>query len=130
MRLLLLALVALAGCEAPCVADLDSDCAPLYADLSWDNVHAQTIEPSCAGAGCHSADEPAGGLTLTPADTAWSQLVEPASGAAHVIAGDAACSPMIKRTEADDGTVMPPGAQLSAAERCALQLWVDQGASR
>lgn len=127
---LLLALVLLAGCGSPCVEDLDLDCAPLYTDLSWANVHATTIEPSCASAGCHDADTAAGALVLTPADTAWAALVSPESGTAAVIAGDAACSDAIKRTESTGSDMMPPGAQLSEAERCVLRLWVDQGAAQ
>jgi len=117
------------GCDEPCVEDIDLDCSPLYSDLSWANVHATTIVPGCASAGCHSGDEPGGDLLLTPAATAWEQLVEPTEGAASVVAGDAACSPMIIRTESEsESLVMPPGAQLSEAERCVLRLWVHQGA--
>ncbi len=119
------------GCDPPCVQDLDLDCAPLYSDLSWDTVHASTIETSCASAGCHSADDAAGDLVLTPAQTAWVALVEPATGAARVLPGDAACSPMIIRTESEAAaSLMPPGAPLGEAERCVLRLWVQQGASR
>ncbi len=126
---LLVLLLLVTGCAEPCIEDIDLDCAPLYTDLSWANVHASTIGPSCASAGCHSGDDPADGLLLTPADTAWSQLVEPASGAASVVSGDAACSPMIIRAESESELlVMPPGAQLSEAERCVLRLWVHQGA--
>lgn len=126
----LLLLVTVLGCDPPCVDEIDLDCAPLYTDLSWDNVHANTVEPSCASAGCHSAGDSAGGLTLTPAETAWQQLVEPSAVAARVVAGDAACSPMIIRAESGSDTLaMPPGAQLSEAERCVLRLWVHQGAS-
>jgi hypothetical protein len=125
----LAALLLVAGCDAPCVEDIDLDCAPLYTDLSWTNVHATTIEPSCAAAGCHSSDAAAGDLVLTPAETAWEQLVESAPGSPPAVAGDASCSPMIIRLESEsDSLLMPPGAQLSDAERCVLRLWVQQGA--
>ena len=130
MRALVLAIALLGGCGAPCVEDLDLDCAPLYTNLDWSNVHAQTVSPSCAASGCHDDDTPAGGLSLTSPAVAWTQLVSPPSGDARVLAGDAACSPMIKRIEADGSGVMPPGAQLSEAERCVLRLWVAQGANQ
>ncbi len=64
---------------------------------------------------------------LDEIDAAWSALVDDG----RVLPGDAACSLLITRLEADDpAAAMPPGSPLSEAERCAVRQWVDDGAPR
>lgn len=122
------------GCpDAPCVEGLDDACAPLSSDVSWSNVYTTVIADGCAqgGTSCHSADGAQGGLSFGDEQTAWEQLVDPADGNPSVTPSDASCSEIMKRLESDDGNYqMPVGSPLSRPERCMVQLWIDEGASR
>lgn len=69
-----------------------------------------------------------GGLALTDRATAFTALTS--GGSRRAVAGDAACSGMIVRiTTAGHAWSMPPEAPLGEAERCALEHWVQNGAS-
>ena len=49
----------------------------------------------------------------------------------HLDAEELGCNSLIARLDSDeDRFVMPPGAPLPAAERCAVRQWVDAGAPR
>lgn len=128
------ALLLTVGCpETPCVEDLDETCTPLSSDVSWSNVYSTVIAEGCAqgGTSCHSADGVQGGLSLADEETAWSQLVETTDSDPAVIPSDASCSDLMKRIESGDPNYqMPVGSPLSAAERCMVQLWIDNGAPR
>lgn len=125
----------LAGCGSddaeagpPECVTVNLDCAPLY-QPTFDEVFARTLESSCASGGgsCHGSSGKRGGLTLTDVDEAHAALV---SGG-RVLPGDAACSELVVRLEgAGESWSMPPGRQLSEAERCAIRQWVDRGAAR
>ena len=123
----------LSGCpDEPCVEDLDLSCAPLSSDVSWSNVFSTVIAPNSAteGLSCHSAQGKQGGLDLSEADTAYEQLVQPSSGEARVIPGDASCSTLLIRMESENRNYqMPPGATLSDPQRCMVQQWIHEGAS-
>lgn len=112
------------GCDpAPerCVAV--SPCTPQYGP-TFDNVHTNTLATSCQLSGCHGDASDAGGLALgTGMDAAFSALLEDG----WVIPGDAGCSPAFVEIAAGR---MPPGAPLVEAEQCAVQQWIEQGASR
>ena len=126
-----------AGCGEPapsgeCVDTLDvATCNPLYSP-TFDEVYERTLAKTCAlsGASCHAAEGQAGGLSFESADAAYDHLTS--GETPHVIAGDAACSPLVERIEAtdDDARVMPPGSPLSDAERCAIEQWIENGAKR
>jgi hypothetical protein len=129
-------LVLASGCgtEDPtqaCVQSLDLTCAPLY-DPTFDQVFTRTLKPTCAlsGASCHAAEGAMGGLVLTDADSAYAALLGQDGGKGRVVAGDAACSLIIERLDATDARVMPPGAPLADAERCAVAQWIQNGAKR
>jgi hypothetical protein len=116
------------GCGRECVEDLPASCTPLY-DPTFDNVFNNTLRPTCAapGASCHSAAGERGGLVFEDPDRSYELLV----GEERALAGDAACSEMVVRIESDDpDVVMPPGAPLAAAERCAIAQWIAAGAPR
>jgi hypothetical protein len=125
------------GCSTPapastCVQGLDLTCSPLYSP-TFDQVYARTLHPTCAqsGASCHSAEGKQGGLDFDDPDRAYSLLLGEGGGKARVVAGDAACSLLVERIEsADKKSQMPPGSPLSAAERCALEQWIENGAKR
>lgn len=127
----------LAGCggeSAPpstCVAGLDRTCAPLYTP-TFDQVYARTLKPTCAlsGASCHASEGAMGGLVFADPDAAYAALLGQEGNKAHVVAGDAACSSIVERLSAPSATVMPPGAPLADAERCAVIQWIEDGAKR
>lgn len=123
---LVFAAFALAGCEAePCV-ELSASCTPLY-EPTFQNVHANTLVPSCAvaGASCHAAEGRQGGLDFSTAESAHAALL----GVARP--EDAACSPVLVRLESTEaGFAMPPGRPLSAEERCAIRRWIEAGSPR
>ena len=114
-----------------CVDDVDLSCAPLYTPESFDDIWAQTLQPSCAGGGasCHAPEGDQGGLSMADADSAYEALT--AGDDPLAVAGDATCGALIYHLESDDpDAVMPPGAQLSEAERCVIRIWLDDGAAR
>ena len=126
-RPLLVGLV-LAGCGpddlAP--APVDRDCAPQYAP-TFDNVHANTLVPNCAVSGCHNETSAQGGMSLEDIEDAFAEVGD------RVTAGDPENRELIMRVfSTSDDWRMPPGdeAPLSAAEQCALALWVLNGAER
>ena len=128
--LLCLTVVACADKEAVVEADtcveVETDCTPQY-EPTWDNVFAETLQPTCGvgGSSCHATDGAKGGLVLDDTDTAWSGLVEDG----RVLEGDAGCSLLIGRLESEDSAEqMPPGDRLSEEERCAVRLWIENGA--
>jgi hypothetical protein len=126
----LCALTGTVGCSddgATCVENLDSSCAPLY-EPTFDNLFSRTLEMRCgvAGGACHSAEGHQAGLVFDNADDSYANLVN----AGRVIPGDAACSLLVERIEGSGVPVMPPGAPMSDAERCAIETWIDNGAQR
>jgi hypothetical protein len=120
----------LVGCGDPplACAELDLTCTPLYAP-TFDNVYANTLATSCGDDrnACHSDSGRAGDLSLADPLTAYQELVDPAHD--RVRPGDVACSTLVARVySADEDLVMPAGSPLSAAEQCAIALWVAAGA--
>lgn len=126
---LLCAVLALASCSSgdpACVESPSADCQPLY-QPTYEEVFNRTIVPRCAvsGGACHSGSDAKGGLRMDDIDETYAQLV----GEGRVIPSDASCSLMVIRIEGEGG-LMPPGAKLSDAERCAVATWVANGAER
>ncbi|MCA9622577.1 MAG: hypothetical protein KC731_26335 [Myxococcales bacterium] len=113
------------GCGDDCV-EVALDCDPLY-EPTFANVHENTLVESCAvGSTCHTADARRGGLDLETADAAYAGLVDDG----RVVAGDPSCSLLAQRIASEGDDVMPPGAPLADAERCAILQWIDAGAPR
>ena len=106
--------------------DSPVDCAPLY-EPTFENVYANTIAPKCAvgGSSCHGS----GGhhFEFQGINVAYDAflrfgLVDPAAPG---------CGALERRIASDDPSyVMPVGAKLSDAERCAIHLWIRDGAKR
>ena len=113
----------LAGCSgAPCAPEPGA-CAPLY-EPTWDNVYANTLEPTCGLAGgCHGPDAATAGFEVSE-----DQDATYASFLGKLEPPDASCSLAIRRMHLDGASGMPPGAPLDDAEICAIQLWVEAGA--
>ena len=123
MRWLLVPL-SLVACEpAPQCADVSSDCDFLY-EPTFDNIHANTLLPSCALGGCHDAATAQAGLDMEEIETAYDSLLD-----GRVEPGNVNCSTLILKIE-NDRNGMPPGSPMSESERCVLRKWIDAGAPR
>lgn len=107
--------------------ELGATCQPLYEPV-YTEVFARTIKPRCAleGGSCHSRDGAKGGLIMEDFDATYDALV----GDGRVLAGDTKCSPLLARVGGTGEGLMPPGAPLSDAERCSLETWVRNGATK
>lgn len=102
------------------------------------SIQAATFTPSCTGAGCHSKvgqKAPAEGLDLSSAALAYQTMVGKASstcaGRTRVVAGDVAASYLMNKltgVSMCNGSKMPKGAGLSAAEIDAVRNWICSGA--
>lgn len=73
-----------------------------------------------------------GNLVMEDADDTYARLLGESDGRARVKPGDPACSLIVERLEAKSAEQrMPPGpTPLSAAARCDIVQWIDQGAAR
>lgn len=122
--------LALCGCpsdDPPACVTVDTACQPLYVP-TFDNVYANTLAVGCGSerVSCHSREGHQGGMSFEDPATAHAALL-----AGRVSPGDPSCSEMIVRvTSVGEPYQMPPGsgAELSAAEQCALIQWVESGA--
>ncbi len=127
------------GCSSPepaalsCVANLLTDCNPLYDPPLYSTIFSKILQPTCAsGTGtCHTSDAAMGGLVMEDADDAYARLLGDI-GHPRVLPFDPACSLIVIRLEAHDPNVrMPPGpTPLLASERCDVIQWIAAGASR
>lgn len=123
---------ALGGCSddgQPRCVTVDATCTPRY-QPTFANLYANTLRDSCGSQSsvCHSAAGRRGGLSMESADVAFAQLTDPATD--RVVAGDPACSEMVVRIHGTgEGYLMPPGAPLPAADRCAIEQWIAAGAT-
>lgn len=93
------------------------------------------LAPRCAG--CHGEADPAGGLSLSSAERAHSDLIDVASGTmdcggrVRVVPGDAERSLLLAKVTGTDlcGLLMPIGAApLSEDEIASIRDWIDGGA--
>lgn len=131
---LALSLALLGACDAgdgdrsEACTTYEPTCAPLY-EATYAQIFARTLQPTCAKAGvsCHGAGGGQGGLSFLDADRAHATLID----RGLVKPGDARCSELAIRIKASDPNVrMPPGRSLDAAEVCAIQKWIAEGAKR
>jgi hypothetical protein len=124
--LVCLLLLAAACSDDECV-EVDPNCTPLY-EPTFENVFNNTLLPKCgvSGGACHGDAGRQNGLGLVEIDEAYDLLLE-----SRVIPNDPSCSLIVRRIESDDPSfAMPPGAPLSAQERCAIEKWIANGAPR
>jgi hypothetical protein len=125
----LLAILTAIGCSSPekastCATPASTSCSPLY-DPTYEQVFARTLKPTCAAGGpsCHGGGK--GGFLIDDIDATYTRISE------RLTPGKPECSLVVDRlysTEA--GYAMPPGAQLSQAERCSIVQWIAAGAKR
>ena len=120
----LILLVGCGGGSGTCVTE--SACDALY-EPTYDNIFEQALKPTCGidGKTCHSAEGAAGGLVFDDIDQTYTTL----SDGGYL---DGECAELVARIDAldDPALLMPPGAALSDAERCAIRKWIDDGAPR
>ncbi len=117
------------GCSSPgqagaCKAPAPTTCSQLY-DPTFDQVFTRTLQPTCAagGSSCHSAGK--GGFLVDTIDATYTRI------SARLVAGKPECSEVVDRLySTETGYAMPPGAQLSEAERCSIVKWIAAGAKR
>ncbi len=116
---------ACSGDAATCVSELGASCQPLYQPV-YSEVFTRTLQPRCAleGGSCHSLEGAKAGLIMDDMDTTYQALVDEG----RVSPGDTTCSTLLVRLGGGGGGVMPPGAPLSEAERCAVEQWIRDGA--
>ncbi len=134
--MLLIAIIAVgAGCadDAPleCV-EVSAQCDPLYAP-EFDQIFVRTLQPKCAleGGSCHSIEGAKAGLIFEDADTTYDLLLGLTDGDQRVIPFDINCSILSSRISTSRSSLlMPPGSPLSAAERCVIIQWINNGAER
>jgi hypothetical protein len=125
-----------ASSDPPCVAGLSTACNATYDPPSYDTIYAKIFHPTCAtGNGtCHTSSARAGDLAFDNADDAYASLLGTGSNGAKklVLAGDPACSLLMKRLASTDPNYhMPPGPEgLTAGELCTVVKWIGAGASR
>jgi hypothetical protein len=109
-----------------CLADLPSECSPLYPPTFHD-VYTRTLKPTCALSGCHAPSSAEGGLSIGTEDETYARLRDQG----FVQANDPACSKVVERiANPDAAEAMPPGAPLSAATQCSIITWIREGAKR
>lgn len=119
-----------AGDSLACV-EIDMSCAPLY-QPTFDEVFSRTLQPTCSagGSSCHAAAGARGGLVLDEADEAYAGLLGEDGSSPRIDLADPGCSLVLRRLNATGSSLMPPGAPLTAAERCSIALWIAGGAER
>lgn len=119
---------------AQCVK-VSTDCAPLYPP-TFDQMFTNTLHKTCGsaatGSSCHAASGMMGGLVFANESQAYQLLLEtsPTFGVKRVIPGNPSCSLVVEKLESSDPKFqMPPGAPLSAEERCSIEQWIANGAA-
>ena len=112
-----------------CLEPLDTECTPLFAP-TFREIHTRRLSVTCSsGIGsCHGPAGRQGGLALADFDEAYALLLGNDGAKARVIPGDPECSELVRRLEDTGANVMPPGEPLPEGERCAVRIWIENGA--
>lgn len=126
--------VAACGSEEPYIAkcvDVDVSCEPDYAPV-FEVIFENILALRCGlPGGCHSAEGARAGLVLDEVQRAYDTLMGLEDNRSRVIPGEPSCSLVVTRLASISPTlVMPPGDPLPAGERCAIDLWILDGAER
>lgn len=112
-----------------CLEPVDTECTPLF-EPSFREIHARRLSVTCSsgGASCHGPSGRQGGLALSDFDESYDLLLGDDGSNARVVPFDPECSELVRRLEDRGAGVMPPGEPLSEGERCAVRLWIANGA--
>jgi hypothetical protein len=112
------------GQASACTTPASTACAPLY-DPTYEQIFTRTLKPTCAAGGtsCHSAGK--GGFLIDDIDATYARISE------RLTPSKPECSLVVDRLySTETGYAMPPGAQLTEAERCSIVQWIAAGAKR
>lgn len=115
--------------EPACLESVDTECTPLF-EPTFREIHTRRLSVTCSsgGASCHGPSGRKAGLALAEFDESYDLLLGNDGSKARVVPFDAECSELVRRLD-DQGTgVMPPGEPLPEGERCAVRLWIKNGA--
>jgi hypothetical protein len=111
--------------SSECTADINTD---------FDSVYSNLFSKRCGTTGnaCHGVDGHQGGLVLAGVDTAYKALLGQDGTHARVIPCDPDCSSLMARLESDDINFRLPykEAKLADGLRCAVRMWIQDGAAR
>lgn len=119
--------------EVQCLPEPTTTCTP---DINTDfaSIQRSVFAPRCGTSGnaCHGAAGRKGDLVLADPETAYKALLGQDGTQSRVIPGDPGCSPLLQRLELDNPKPrMPYGEkQLSEGLRCAVRMWIEDGAAR
>jgi hypothetical protein len=97
---------------------------------NFSSIQEFIITPNCALSGCHSGPNPDEGLDLS-AGKSYDNLVNIASRQSSLLLvkpGSSSESWMIKKLDAENTSLMPPGSALSRAEIDTIKKWINTGA--
>ena len=117
--------------EPACLEAVDTECTPLF-EPTFSEIHARKLSVTCSsgGASCHGPSGRKGGLALSDFDEAYDLLLGTDGGKARVVPFDPECSELVRRLDSTGMDVMPPGEPLSEGERCAVRIWIANGATK
>jgi hypothetical protein len=134
-RGLFVVLLALGCSEMPpektCLEQVDTECTPLF-EPTYTELYTRRLSTTCSssGASCHGPNGRMGGLDFADPDESYAQLLGQTGGKARVVPFDPRCSELVQRLDGQGALLMPPGEPLSEGERCAVRLWIANGALR
>ncbi len=131
-----LTLAAVLGCsesaeEPKCLEAVDTECTPLF-EPTFSELHSRRFSVTCSSGGtsCHGPSGRQAGLALADFDEAYALLLGEDGERARVVPFDPECSELVRRVDDRGAGVMPPGEPLSEGERCAVRLWIANGAAK
>jgi hypothetical protein len=115
--------------EPACLAPVDTECTPLF-EPTFREIHARRFSVTCSsgGASCHGPNGRKAGLALADFDEAHELLLGNDGSRARVVPFEPECSELVRRLDDSGAGVMPPGEPLPEGERCAVRIWIENGA--
>jgi hypothetical protein len=118
---------------AQCLPEPTTACMPDI-NTDFDSLYRNLFSKRCGTAGnaCHGTDGHQAGLVLANVDAAYKALLGQDGTHARVIPGDPDCSSLMERLESDDISFRMPYMDVKLAEgsRCAVRMWIQDGAAR
>ncbi len=126
--LLILFSIAIVSCNDSIVTECEIDTDNIKIRANYQSIQKELFDKSCIG--CHSGSLPSGGLNLS-SDVSFSNIKDRENGNKNMLlvkSGVADSSYLIKKLEANDGSVMPPTGKLNQAVIDTVKLWINSGA--
>jgi hypothetical protein len=115
--------------EETCLEQVDTECTPLF-EPTYTELYTRRLSSTCSssGASCHGPNGRMGGLSFADPDESYDLLLGKTGSKARVVPFDPRCSELVQRLDGEGAILMPPGEPLSEGERCAVRLWIANGA--